>query len=71
MPKFYLEIYKKREGKLKLFASLGTFTMASECNGAPGADMALLGFFLNIGERLSSSKEQFVLFDGAVKENSN
>ena len=56
---------------MKLFASLGTFTMASECNGAPGADMALLGFFLNIGERVSSSKEQFVLFDGAVKENSN
>ena len=46
VPKFYLEIYKKREGKLKLFASFGTFTMASECNGAPSADMALLGVFL-------------------------
>ena len=77
MAKFYLEVNQKREDKLKSFPSFNTkdsdsflFAMAIGSYGAPGTGMAILVSFLNVSERLPSSKEQFLLFGGAVEENS-
>ena len=44
--------------------------MAIGGDRAPGTGMAILVSFLNVGERLPSSKEQFLLFGGVVEENS-
>ena len=40
------------------------FAMAIRGDAAPGTGMAILVSFLNVGERLPSSKEQFLLFGG-------
>ena len=47
-----------------------SFAMAIRGDGAPGTGMAILVSFLNVGERLPGSKEQFSLFGGAVEANS-
>ena len=39
-------------------------------DGAPGTGMAILVSFLNVGKKLPGSKEQFLLFGGAVQANS-
>ena len=67
LAKFYLEVNQKREDKLKLFPSINTKDsdsfLFSKANGGDRAP-------LNVGERFPSSEEQFLLFGGAVEENS-
>ena len=77
LAKIYLEVNQKREDKLKSFPSFNTkdsdsflFAMTIRGDGAPGTGMAILVSFLNVGERLPGSKEQFLLFGGAVEANS-
>lgn len=71
--KFYLEVYQKEEDKLKLFlfdtkdSDSLLFTMVIGCDRAPVADMSEL-VLVNVVKRLPSSKEQFLFFDGALKE---
>ena len=76
LAKIYLEVNQKRKDKLKSCHSLDTkdsdtflFAMAIGGDGPPGTGMVILVLFLNVGERLPSSKEQFLLFGGAVTEN--
>ena len=47
------------------------FALAIGGDWAPAVGMTLLVSFLNVGERLPSSKEQFLLFGGKVEENSS
>ena len=75
LAKFYLEVNQKREDKLKSFPSFNTkdsdsflFSKANGGGRGPGTCMAILGSFLNVGERLPSKEEQFLLFGGAVEE---
>ena len=69
LAKFYLEVDNGREDKLKTFESFSKkdpssflFAMAIGGDAAPGTGMAILVSFLNVGERLPSSKEPFPLF---------
>ena len=55
---------KERDHELFLFA------IAIRGNRAPGIDMSVLVSFINVGERLPSSKEQFLLLRGDVDESS-
>ena len=72
---FNLTIDLVREDKLKVFSKMpkkdpDSFLFALAIgDGAPAISMAILVFFLNIGERLPSTKEQFLLFEGNVEEN--
>lgn len=75
LAKFYLEVNRKREEKLEPIPLFDTrdsdsFFFAMEIGGdkVPGAGMVILVSFLNVGERLPVSKEQF-LFGGAVAGN--
>ena len=77
LAKFYLKVNEKRTDKLKSFKSFlcktrdsFLFAIAIGGNGAPGTDMSVLVSFLNVGERLASSAEQFLLFGADVEENS-
>ena len=45
--------------------------MAIGGDAVPGTGMAILVSFLNVGEGLPSSKEQFLLFGGDYEESSN
>ena len=67
-----------REDKLKVFAKMPKkdpdsflFALAIGGDGAPAIGMTILVSILNVGERLPSSKEQFLLFGGNVEENSD
>ena len=78
LAKFYIEVDNGREDKLKTFESFSKkdpssflFAMAIGGDAAPGTGMAILISFLNVGERLPSSKEQFLLFGGDCEESSN
>ena len=78
LAKFYLEVDNGREDKLKTFESFSKkdpssflFAMAIGGDAAPGTGMAILESFLNVGERLPSSKEPFLLFGGDCEKNSN
>ena len=55
---------KERDHELFLFA------IAIGGNRAPGIDMSVVVSFINVGERLPSSKEQFLLLRGDVDEGS-
>ena len=75
---FYLKVNKEREDKLKEFNTFKCkdpesflFAIALGGDGAPGTGMGILISFLNVGERLPSSKEEFLLFGGNVEENSD
>ena len=77
LAKFYLKINNWREDKLKTFKSLKQkdhesflFAIAMGGDGAPGIGMSVLVSFINVGERLPSSKEQFLLLSGDVDEGS-
>ena len=77
MAKFYLIVNEEREDKLKCFTYFPKkdresflFALALGGDGAPGTGMAFLVSFLNVSERIASSKEQFLLFGGDVEENS-
>ena len=72
---FNLTIDLVREDKVKVFSKMPKkdpdsllFALAIG-DGAQAISMAILVFFLNVGERLPSSKEQFQLFGGNVDEN--
>ena len=45
------------------------FALAIGGDGAPAVGMTISVSFLNVGERLPSSKDQFLLFGGNVEEN--
>ena len=75
---FYLKVDLVREDKLKVSAKMPKkdpdsflFALAIGGDGAPAIGMTILVSFLNVGERLPSSKEQFLLFGGNVEENSD
>lgn len=72
LAKFYLEVNRKREDKLEPIPLFDTrdsdsFLFVMEIGGA---GMIILILFLNVGERPPGSKEQFLLFGGAVAGNS-
>ena len=72
LAKFYLEVNRKREDKLEPIPLFDTrdsdsFLFVMEIGGA---GMIILILFLNVGERPPGSKEQFLLFGGAVVGNS-
>ena len=73
---FYLKVNVFREDKLKTFPAipkkvpnLFLFALAIGGDGAPAVGMTILVSCLIVGERLPSSKEQFLLFGGNVEEN--
>ena len=75
---FYMKVNVFREDKLKTFPAIPKkdpdsflFALAIGGDGAPAVGMTILVSFLNVGERLPSSKEQFLLFGGNVEENSD
>ena len=66
-----------REDKLKTFPEIlkknldsFLFVTAIGGDGAPAVCMTKLVSFLNVGERLPSSKERFLVFGGNIEENS-
>ena len=71
LAKFYLEVNQKQEGNLNYFFHLDSFLLAMALGGhrSPGTGIAILVSFLNVGERLPSSKEQCLLFGDVVEEN--
>ena len=78
VPSFYVKVNVFREDKLKTFPVIpkkdpGSFLFAVAIggDGAPAVGMTILVSFLNVVESLPSSKEQFLLFRGNVKENSS
>ena len=78
LAKFYLEVDNSREDRLKTFDSFSKkdpssflFAIAIGGDAAPGTGMAILVSFLDVGERLPSSKEQFLLFGDDSEESSN
>ena len=75
---FYMKVNVFREDKLKTFPAIPKkdpdsflFALAIGGDGAPAVGLTILVSFLNVGERLPSSKEQFLLFGGDVEENSS
>ena len=78
LAKFYLEVDNSREDRLKTLDSFSKkdpssflFAIAIGGDAAPGTGMAILVSFLDVGERLPSSKEQFLLFGDDSEESSN
>ena len=74
--KFYLHVNEKRTDKLKSFESFSCkirgsflFAIAIGGNSAPGTGMSVLVSFLNIGQKIANSAEQFLLFGTDVEEN--
>ena len=75
---FHLKVDLVREDKVKVFLKMTKkdpdsflFDVTIGGDGAPAIVMTILVLFLNVGERLPSSKEQFLLFGGNVEENSD
>ena len=77
LTKFYLHVDRHRKDKLKIFPNLPRkctdsllFPLAIGGDGAPGYGTSFLLSFLNCGERIASSSENFLLFGGNVDETS-
>lgn len=76
LAQFYLNVYKYREDDLKLFdferkdPNSTLFLMSIGGDEAPGAGTSYLLSFLNVGRRIASSSENFTIFGGDVKEDS-
>ena len=75
--KFYLFVNQKRHDKLKIFKQFERkdtesflFVIAVGGDGAPICGTSILLPFLNVGKRIASSDEQFLLFGADVAENS-
>lgn len=75
LAKFYLFVNKNRNDKLKAFPSLKrksedsfVFSISVGGDGAPICGMSVLVSFMNVGKRLASSDEQFLIFGGDVDE---
>ena len=76
LAKFYLQVNEKRTDKLKSFESFSCkirgsflFAIAIGGNSAPGTGMSVLVSFLNVGQKIANSAEQFLLFGTDVEEN--
>ena len=77
LAKFYLTVDKHRKDKLKSFPNLPKkdtdsrlFALAIGGDGAPGYGTSILVSFLNCGDRIASSSENFLLFGSNVDETS-
>ena len=77
LAKFYLQVNGEREDKLHTFSTFAkkdarssVFIMAIGGDGAPGSGTLFLLSFLNIGLRIASSSECFLLLGANVEENS-
>ena len=75
---FYMTVNVFQENKLKTFPPVPKkdpnsilFALAIGSDGASAVGITILVSFLNVGERLSSNKEQFLQFGGNVEENSD
>lgn len=71
LAEFYLKVNENRKDKLKFFPKIqnkfdGTlvFILSISGDGAPGAGTSILLSFVNVGKRIASSKENFLLFRG-------
>ena len=77
LAKFYLFVNQKRKDKLKVFPALEKkvtdsvkFVIAIGGDGAPISGCLFLISFLNVGKRLMSSNENYLLFGANCEENS-
>ena len=77
LSEFYLFVNEMRLDKLKSFehfickeASSFLFAVAVGSDGLPGIGMSVLISSINVGERIASSAEKFLLFGADVDENS-
>ncbi|XP_057297789.1 uncharacterized protein LOC130628799 [Hydractinia symbiolongicarpus] len=77
LAKFYLKVNRQRSDKLKTFNMLEKkdfesflFVFALGGDGAPICGMSFLVSFLNVGNRICSSSENFLIFGGDTEENS-
>lgn len=75
--KFYLIVNQRRHDKLKTFEKFEKkdkssilFLMCLGGDEAPCAGMSFLLSFLNVGKRIASNFENFLIFGANVKENS-
>ena len=78
LAEFYLLVNEERLDKLKSFehfpwkeASSFLFAIAAGGNGAPGIGIPVLISFINVGERIASSAEQFLFCGADVDTNSD
>ena len=76
LAEFYLNVNEKRTDKLKEFTnytkksnSSFLFLMAVGGDEAPLSGTTFLFSFLNVGKRIASSFENYIIFGGNVKEN--
>ena len=72
LAKFYLHVNEERHDKLLVFGEDETsilFLFSIGGDEAPSSGTAFLVSFLNIGKRVCSSFENFLIFGGNVKEN--
>ena len=72
---FYFTVYQKRTDSLKEYPNFSKknensfqFLISFGGDGAPGSGTAFLLAFLNIGQRLMSSRENFLVFGAFCKE---
>ena len=77
LAEFYLDRNEERTDKLKAFETIPKkcldsfmFVLALGGDGAPGTGTSFLISFLNIGQRVASSSENFLLFGANVDESS-
>ena len=77
LAKFYLTVDKHRKDKLKFFPNFPKkdgdsklFALAIGGDGAPGYGTSILVSFLNCGDRIASSSENFLLFGSNADETS-
>ena len=75
LAQFYLTVNKHRHDKLRQFDNFDKqnpesfkFLLAIGCDGAPLYGTSFLVSFLNVGNRIASSSENFTVFGGNVDE---
>lgn len=77
LAQFYLQVNESRVDKLQSFLTLERkspnsflFLIAIGGDEAPGSGTSFLLSFLNVGYRIASSQENYIIFGANVKENS-
>ena len=77
LAKFYILVNKHRTDKLNMFPGISQkdaqsmlFTFAFGGDGAPICGTSFLVSFKNVGKRISSSSENFLVFGGDADKNS-
>ena len=77
LAEFYLKVNENRKDKLKFFPDIKKIDNASKMflftfggDGAPICGTIFLTSFLNVGNRIASSSENFMIFGSDVTENS-